>query len=214
MLWKELTIGFLIAGFVALLPMDVFNSLFVTGAPGWVQQLENVVVGPIVAILSFVCSIGNVPLAAVLWAGGISFSGVIAFIYADLLIVPILLIYRRYYGGRVTVRLVAIMFTAIVVSALVVNALFSALGAVPTERPSVDSITSRAIAWNYTTALDILFAAVAALLLALTARRVARDPMCGMTVDRSKALRATHDGHTVFFCSDHCRRRFEEVHAQ
>jgi uncharacterized membrane protein YraQ (UPF0718 family)/YHS domain-containing protein len=214
MLWKELTIGFVIAGFVALLPMDVFNSLFVTDAPGWVQQLENVVVGPIVAILSFVCSIGNVPLAAVLWAGGISFSGVIAFIYADLLIVPILLIYRRYYGGRVTVRLVAVMFAAIVVSALVVNALFAALGAVPTERPSVDSITSRAIAWNYTTVLDILFAAVAVLLLALTARRGARDPMCGMTVDRSRAVSATHDGHTVFFCSDHCRRRFEEVHAQ
>ena len=125
MLWKEISIGFLIAGFVALLPMDVFNSLFLTDAPGWVQLLENVVVGPIVAILSFVCSIGNVPLAAVLWAGGISFSGVIAFIYADLLIVPILLIYRRYYGGRVTVRLVAIMFAAIVVSALVVNALFA-----------------------------------------------------------------------------------------
>ena len=100
MLWKELALGFLIAGFVALLPMDVFNSLFLTDAPGRVQLLENVVVGPIVAILSFVCSIGNVPLAAVLWAGGISFSGVIAFIYADLLIVPILLIYRRYYGGR------------------------------------------------------------------------------------------------------------------
>src|SRR5205807_9133470 len=86
MLWKEITSGFLIAGFIALLPMSFFNGLFVTDAPAAPRLLENVVLGPIVAALSFVCSVGNVPLAAVLWAGGISFSGVIAFIYADLII--------------------------------------------------------------------------------------------------------------------------------
>ena len=104
MLWKEIGAGFLIAGFVALLPMGFFNALFLTDAPAWIRIPENVIVGPLVAVLSFVCSIGNVPLAAVLWAGGISFSGVIAFIYADLLVIPILLIYRKYYGTRIAVR--------------------------------------------------------------------------------------------------------------
>jgi len=102
MLWKEITAGFVIAGFIALLPMDFFNGLFLTDAPAPLRLVENVLVGPIVAALSFVCSVGNVPLAAVLWSGGISFSGVLAFIYADLIIVPIVIAYRKYYGGRVT----------------------------------------------------------------------------------------------------------------
>src|SRR5436190_16560153 len=106
MLWKEILAGFLIAGFVALLPMSFFNGLFVTDASPPVRLLENVLIGPIVAVLSFVCSVGNVPLAAVLWAGGISFSGVIAFIYADLIVIPIVLIYRKYYGGKMTALIV------------------------------------------------------------------------------------------------------------
>src|SRR5947209_87883 len=93
MLWKEIVGGFLIAGFIALLPLSFFNGLFITDSSSAPRLLENVVLGPIVAALSFVCSVGNVPLAAVLWAGGISFSGVIAFIYADLIIVPIVLAY-------------------------------------------------------------------------------------------------------------------------
>ncbi|HEY7018428.1 MAG TPA: permease, partial [Gaiellaceae bacterium] len=86
MLWKEIGAGFLIAGFIALLPMGFFNGLFLTDQGGALQVIENVIVGPLVAVLSFVCSVGNIPLAAVLWAGGISFAGVIAFIYADLII--------------------------------------------------------------------------------------------------------------------------------
>src|SRR3954447_22132936 len=105
MMWKEIGLGFLIAGFVGLLPMDAFNVLFVTDAPGPVQTIENVVVGPLIAVLSFVCSVGNVPLAAVLWSGGISFSGVIAFLFADLIVLPILAIYRKYYGTAFTVRI-------------------------------------------------------------------------------------------------------------
>jgi uncharacterized membrane protein YraQ (UPF0718 family) len=93
MLWKEILAGFVIAGFISLLPLDLFNDLFVTDASGPVRLLENVILGPFVAVLSFVCSVGNAPLAAVLWAGGISFSGVIAFIYADLLIIPIVIAY-------------------------------------------------------------------------------------------------------------------------
>jgi uncharacterized membrane protein YraQ (UPF0718 family) len=104
MLWKEILAGFVIAGFIALLPMDFFNGLFVTDAPRPLRLLENVALGPLVAVLSFVCSVGNIPLAAVLWAGGISFSGVIAFIYADLIVLPIVWIYAKFYGWKLTWR--------------------------------------------------------------------------------------------------------------
>jgi len=211
MLWKEILAGFVIAGYVALLPMGFFNALFITDQGGVLQLLENVLVGPIVAALAFVCSVGNVPLAAVLWAGGISFSGVIAFIYADLIIIPIVLIYRKYYGGKVTALIVGIMFASMVAAALIVDGIFSALGLVPTHRPTIESISERAITWNYTTVLNIVFFFVAAALVALTLRRGARDPVCGMTVDRhSTPHRSTHDGATVYFCSAHCKKRFDE----
>src|SRR5689334_3891050 len=109
MLWKEVTIGFLLAGFVAQLGDNFFNRLFITNAPGPLNALENVVVGPLIAVLSFVCSVGNVPLAAVLWSGGISFAGVLAFLFADLIILPILAIYRKYYGTGYTARITALM---------------------------------------------------------------------------------------------------------
>jgi YHS domain-containing protein/uncharacterized membrane protein YraQ (UPF0718 family) len=209
MLWKEIGAGFVIAGFIALLPMSFFNGLFVTDASGTPRLLENVVLGPVVAALSFVCSVGNIPLAAVLWAGGISFAGVIAFIFADLLIVPIILIYRKYYGGAMTVRIVAIMFAAIVVAALAVDGIFSAANLIPTERPSIDSIASRGIVWNYTTALNIVFAIVAAALFALTLRGAAKDPVCGMNVDRRTAEQLRlDDGRVVYFCGAGCKRKF------
>jgi YHS domain-containing protein/uncharacterized membrane protein YraQ (UPF0718 family) len=210
MLWKETGIGFLVAGFVALLPMSFFNGLFVTDAPAAPRLLENVLLGPVVAALAFVCSVGNVPLAAVLWAGGISFSGVIAFIYADLIIVPIVLIYRKYYGRATATRLVAIMFAAIVVAGLAVDGLFAAAGLIPSTRPSIDSIASRGIAWNYTTVLDVVFLAVATALLALTLRRGARDPVCGMTVDRGKTPhRSAVAAGTVYFCGRGCKQKFD-----
>ena len=143
MLWKEIGLGFLIAGFVALLPQSFFNSLFLTGHGGTLQVIENVLVGPLVAVLSFVCSVGNVPLAAVLWGGGISFAGVIAFIYADLIIIPLVIVYRRYYGRRVAGIVVGLMFGAMVVAALAVDGIFSALGLVPTH-PAVDRLDRRA----------------------------------------------------------------------
>jgi len=209
MLWKEIALGFLIAGFIALLPMDFFNVLFLTDTGGWVQTLENVLVGPLAAVLSFVCSVGNIPLAAVLWAGGISFSGVIAFIYADLIIIPLILIYRRYYGWQLAAKLVAIMFGAMVVAALAVDGIFSWAGLIPTTRPSIESVTERAIGWNYTTFLNIVFTLVFLALFALTLRRGARDPVCGMTVDRGKALSLEHGGKRYFFCGPGCRAKFE-----
>jgi uncharacterized protein len=210
MLWKEIAGGFVIAGFIALLPMDFFNGLFLSDSPGWVRLLENVVVGPLVAVLSFVCSVGNVPLAAVLWAGGISFSGVIAFIYADLIVVPIILIYGKFYGWRLTRRLVAIMFATTVIAALAVDGLFSAAGIVPEHRPSIESITERGIEWNYTAVLNIVFFAAAVVLIGLTVRRGARDPVCGMTVDRLRTPhRSVVDGKSYFFCGAGCKGRFD-----
>jgi hypothetical protein len=210
MLWKEIGGGFVIAGFVALLPMGFFNALFLMDAPGPVQTLENVLLGPIVAVLTFVCSVGNVPLAAVLWGGGISFAGVVAFIYADLIIIPLVLIYLRVYGRRVTVRLVTIMFLSMAGAALAVDAIFSAADLVPTERPSIESITERGISWNYTTFLNIVFFLIAAWLFTLTMRRGARDPVCGMTVDRAKTPHRSHfKGRTVYFCGAGCKASFD-----
>ena len=210
MLWKEITGGFVIAGFLALLPERFFHGLFVTGGPHATRLLENVVVGPLVAALSFVCSVGNIPLAAVLWAGGISFSGVLAFVYADLIVIPIVLIYGKFYGWRVTRRLVAIMFATMVLAALAVDGIFSAAGIVPESRPSIDSVVGRGIHWNYTAVLNVVFFVVAAALVALTRRRGARDPVCGMTVDRVKTPhRSTVAGRTFFFCGVGCKSRFD-----
>jgi uncharacterized membrane protein YraQ (UPF0718 family)/YHS domain-containing protein len=209
MLWKEITAGFLIAGFVALLPMDFFNGLFLTDQGGALQLVENVIVGPLVAVLSFVCSVGNIPLAAVLWAGGISFAGVIAFIYADLIIIPLVLVYGRYYGWRITAVIVSLMFGAMVAAALAIDGIFSAAGLIPQERPSIESITERGITWNYTAVLNIVFTLVAAALFGLTLRRGARDPVCGMRVDRSKAPSLEYAGKRYFFCGPGCRAKFE-----
>jgi uncharacterized protein len=213
MLWKEISAGFVIAGFVALLPASFFHGLFLADAPEGVQLVWSVLIGPLVAVLSFVCSVGNIPLAAVLWAGGIPFAGVLAFIYADLLVIPIVLIYRRVYGRRLAWRLVAIMFGAIVVAALAVNAVFSAAGLVPSERPAIESIAARGIEWNYTTVLNIVFGLVAAALVWLTIRRGARDPVCGMTVDRFQAQHRTlHGGREYVFCGPGCKAKFEAAH--
>jgi uncharacterized membrane protein YraQ (UPF0718 family) len=140
MLWKEISIGFLLAGFIALLGNDFFNSLFIQDAPPVVRTIENVLAGPLIAVLSFVCSIGNVPLAAVLWSGGISFAGVMAFIFADLIVLPIVLAYRKYYGWAFALRITALMFVTMVIAALIVDGLFSAADLIPTTRPTRDDI--------------------------------------------------------------------------
>src|SRR4051794_25737612 len=137
MLWKEIGLGFLLAGFIGLLGNDFFNFLFVTDAPPLVQTLENVLVGPLIAVLSFVCSVGNVPLAAVLWSGGISFGGVIAFLFADLIVIPIVLAYRKYYGTAFALRITALMFVTIVIAALVVDGIFGLANLIPSgPRPT------------------------------------------------------------------------------
>src|SRR5205085_7935025 len=118
-------------GFVAQLPDSVFNSLFLEGSPHIVQAVWGALIGPVIAILSFVCSVGNVPLAAVLWSGGISFAGVMAFIFADLIVLPILAIYRKYYGLGYAARITALMFLTMVAAALIIDGIFSAAGIIP-----------------------------------------------------------------------------------
>ena len=210
MLWKELIGGFLIAGYISLLPMGFFNALFITHAWAPLRIAENVIVGPIVAALAFVCSIGNIPLAAVLWSGGISFGGVIAFIFADLIILPIINAYRKYYGARFAALLTGVMFAAMVVAALIVDGLFSLVGIVPTHRPSIASIAERPVTWNYTSVLDVIFGVVFVALVALTLRRGAKDPVCGMTVDRKAGgPTSVHHGRTYYFCGAHCKHTFD-----
>jgi uncharacterized membrane protein YraQ (UPF0718 family) len=208
MLWKEITIGFLLAGFIGLLGDDFFNFLFIEDAPPVLKTLENVIVGPIIAILSFVCSVGNAPLAAVLWSGGIGFAGVIAFIFADLIVLPIIFAYAKYYGWAFALRITALMFVTIVLSALAIDLVFGAVGLVPDTRPTRDDIFG-SIELDYKLILNVLGLAIFAALFYLTARRGATDPVCGMKVDRAKAVRLEHAGRTNYFCSDHCRSQFE-----
>jgi uncharacterized membrane protein YraQ (UPF0718 family)/YHS domain-containing protein len=208
MLWKEISIGFLLAGFIGLLGDDFFNFLFVEDAPAALKTIENVIAGPIIAVLSFVCSVGNVPLAAVLWSGGISFAGVMAFIFADLIVLPIVAAYIKYYGRAYALRITALMFVVIVISALVVDLLFGAVGLIPDTRPTREDIFG-SVELDYKLALNLIAAIAFAALFYLTVRRGATDPVCGMKVERSKALTLEHEGRTHHFCSEHCRTQFE-----
>jgi uncharacterized membrane protein YraQ (UPF0718 family) len=178
MVWKEILIGFLLAGFVAQLPNGFFNGLFLKGSPALIQTLWGALIGPVIAVLSFVCSVGNVPLAAVLWSGGISFAGVMAFIFADLIVLPIIAIYRKYYGRKFAVRIVALMFVTMVTAALIIDGSFSALGLIPHgPRPSRGDIFGR-VAVNYKLFLNLLGVLVFAALFWLTQRRGVTDPVC------------------------------------
>jgi uncharacterized membrane protein YraQ (UPF0718 family) len=152
---RDIVIGLLIAGAIgAWVPETFWQSFFLIHHP-LLAKLWGPIVGPIVAILSFVCSIGNVPLAAVLWNGGISFGGVVSFIFADLLILPILLIYRKYYGIRMTVFLTASLYAASVLAGYVVEIVFGLAQLIPSVRNA--RVEMAGISWNYTTFLNIAF---------------------------------------------------------
>jgi hypothetical protein len=162
-LWTDLLLGFLIAGAIgAWVPDSFWSHLFASGH-GFLPALSSALIGPLVALLSYVCSVGNVPLAAVLWRNGIGFGGAIAFVFGDLIIIPILNIYRKYYTARVAAYLFAVSYATMVAAGLIVGALFSALGWVPGSR-SVAALSS-AIAWDATTYLDIAMLVIIALLL-------------------------------------------------
>ena len=207
MLYKEIGIGFLLAGFIGLLGNGFFNVLFLTSAPAPIRVVENVLIGPLIAVASFVCSVGNVPLAAVLWSDGFSFAGVMSFIFADLIVLPILLVYRKYYGMRYTVRITALMYVTMVLAGLAVAGLFGAFGLIPSVRPTRSDLFGH-VQLNYTLMLNIFAVAVFLAFFVMTTRRGATDPICGMRVDRAKALTAERDGRTWYFCSDVCRTTF------
>ncbi len=184
-IWIDIFGGLLIAGALAAwVPEHFWRSLFLenhhTLAKFW-----GPIIGPLVAIISFVCSIGNVPLAAVLWNGGISFGGVLAFIFADLIVLPILDIYRKYYGWRMAGFLLASFYATMVGAGLIVELLFDGLGLIPSERHA--KVVEASVTWNYTTVLNIVFLSVAGLLLwryfrrggGLAMLRVMNEPMAG-----------------------------------
>jgi uncharacterized membrane protein YraQ (UPF0718 family)/YHS domain-containing protein len=204
MLWREIGIGVVLSGFIAQVPDSAFHAVFLNSSSGFVQALWGAVIGPVLAVATFVCSVGNVSLAAVLWSGGLSFSGVIAFLFSDLLILPLIAIYRRYYGNAFTARYVAAMLLAIVVAALAVNGLFSAVGLSPAGARPLRADVFAGVHVDYTLWLNLVATLMFAGLWALTLRRGVTDPVCGMVVDRDKAVR--HAGH--FFCSEGCRDRY------
>ncbi|HEX3607893.1 MAG TPA: permease [Candidatus Dormibacteraeota bacterium] len=161
-LWVDLLVGFLAAGALgAWVPNSFWNALFL-GGNGVGAEVWGALLGPLVAVVSFVCSVGNVPLAAILWSGGMSFGGVIAFIFADLIIIPIIDIHRRYYGGRVALYLAAVSYVTMALAGLGVGLLFRVLGRTPTNRAV--TVLETAVSWNYNTILDIVLLAVTAVL--------------------------------------------------
>ena len=159
---RDIVIGLLIAGAVAAwVPDSFWGHLFLTGHP-LASKLWGPLIGPVVSLLSFVCSIGNVPLAAVLWNGGISFGGVVAFIFADLIIVPILVIYRKYYGTKTMLFILAAFYATMAATGYLTELIFGTLGLIPAGRHA--TVTQASIQWNYTTVLNIIFLILAAAL--------------------------------------------------
>jgi len=213
MLRRELLAGFVIAGFLVVhVPAAWWSDIFWTGH-GWLTTLENVLIAPLLAVISFVCSVGNIPLAAALWSHGVAFGGVVSFIFADLVTLPLLFIYRRFYGGRVAWRLFALLWLVMSAGGLAVDALFHAVRAVPATRHSP------ALRGEFPLGATLVLNIAAAVLLvavAWAARRrhdshdTARDPVCGMTVDvHSPAAVRDRDGRTFYFCSPRCAERFD-----
>jgi uncharacterized membrane protein YraQ (UPF0718 family)/YHS domain-containing protein len=212
MLRREIVIGFLVAGFLAVaIHTSVWNAVFLHGH-GALTTVENAVVAPAVAVVSFVCSIGNVPLAAALWQQGVSFGGVVAFVFADLISFPLLVIYWKMYGGRITVRLVATFWSTMTIAGLLTEVIFRHAGWVPHDRPKL--VAAKHFAWDHTTYLNIGFVLIFAVLYWIYRHPIgdthARDPVCGMQVERANAGAVLDSGDSrIYFCSPHCRDRFE-----
>ncbi len=196
-LWIDIGAGLLIAGALAAwVPKHFWQAFFLQGHP-ILAKFWGPAVGPIVAILSFVCSVGNVPLAAVLWNGGISFGGVVAFLFADLIVLPILDIYRKYYGPKVSVFLLAIFYVSMALAALAVEFIFGALHLIPQQR-SVQ-IVEESIHWNYTSVLNIIFLMLAVVLVIRFLRTGGPDMLRMMSNsgrhEPSHSRRTHHDHH-------------------
>lgn len=216
MLRREIVVGYVVAGFLAVaVPAGWFAAVFVPGH-GALTDVENVVVGPLVAFSSFVCSIGNVPLAAALYQGGISFGGTVAFVFADLIALPLVLIYGKLYGRRLALRLFLSFWLVMSTAGLLTELLFRAVGIDVPGHPA--QIAPSRISWDYTTVLNLVFLVVAAVVYWTYRHRAhlgggtayATDPVCGMQVEKANpGAVSEHGGHTSYFCSDRCKDRFE-----
>jgi len=225
-LYVDLGLGFLIAGALAAwVPNSWWQAFFLTNNPT-LNEFWSPLIGPVISMLSFVCSVGNVPLAVVLWNGGISFGGVISFIFADLIILPILNIYRKYYGGRMSLYLLGVSYAAMALAGFLIGGAFQLLGLAPTNHHV--AVFETQPAWNYTTFLDLAFLALIAVMawrfvttggiemLRAHSRRpesgakLIQDPVCGMSVDPATAKdKVEYAGATYYFCSAGCRSTFE-----
>jgi uncharacterized membrane protein YraQ (UPF0718 family)/YHS domain-containing protein len=216
MLRRELVIGYLIAGVISVfVHPSVWRVVFFEGH-GLATTIENAIIGPFIAVVSFVCSIGNVPLADALWHARLGFAGVISFIFADLITLPLLLIYRKYYGTKLALRLLATFWFVMSVAGLITEVIFQHAGWIPHE--AARTLAGPHWEWNYTTFLNFALLIVFGVLFWLYANRerfgggqgYAIDPVCGMQVRTANAPASTvSDGERIYFCSDHCRKRFE-----
>jgi uncharacterized protein len=226
-LYVDIGLGFLIAGALAAwVPNSWWQAFFLTNHPT-LNEFWGPLIGPVISMLSFVCSVGNVPLAVVLWNGGISFGGVISFIFADLIILPIINIYRKYYGGRMSLYLLAVSYAAMALAGFLVGGAFQLLGLAPTNHHV--TVFETQPTWNYTTFLDLAFLVLMAVMawrfvttgglemLRAHARRpeagakLLRDPVCGMSVDpATDTEQLEYGGTTHYFCSAGCRSKFEK----
>jgi uncharacterized membrane protein YraQ (UPF0718 family) len=190
---RDIVIGLLIAGAVAAWVPDTFwQSLFLTDHPT-LSALWGPVIGPVIAVLSFVCSIGNVPLAAVLYSGGISFGGVISFMFADLIILPILVIYRKYYGTRMMLVLLGGFYLTMVLGGYIVEVVFQVFGLVPGSEQV--TVVEQGISWNYTTVLNILALALTAVILVRFFATGGREMLAMMGGSPDDMAHHYHSGH-------------------
>lgn len=212
MLRKELFFGFIVAGFLAAeVPDSWWSHLFMTNH-GWWTTLENVAIAPLLAVISFVCSVGNIPLAAALWVKGVSFGGVVAFIFADLVTLPLLLIYRRFYGTRRAVQMFLVLWVVMSVGGLLTELVFRGTHAVPAVTSHI--MMGHEFSMGWTLWLNIAAGAILLGTFVLGKRTadddsVAIDPVCGMQVAKdSPAAVADVDGVRYYFCAPRCQERF------
>jgi len=216
MLRYELIIGFLVAGLAAkLVPASFWSAIFLSGN-GILTTIQNVIIGPVIAFISFVCSVGNIPLAATLWHGGISFGGTIAFIFADLIALPLVLIYRKYYGTKLAIRLTLVFWLVMSLSGLITEIIFNFLNLIPDMDHGMSH--SYQIGWNYTTILNVIALALISWIYWMYRTRettgtdlvFATDLVCGMQVRISDApAQYELNGKTYYFCMPGCRDSFK-----
>ncbi|NKE35511.1 YHS domain-containing protein [Natronococcus sp. JC468] len=215
MLYKDVIAGFLISGFVIVfVPQWVWNALFLQG-DGLLVSAENAIMGVAIAIISFVGSMGNVPFAVALWGGGVSFAGVIAFVYADLITIPVLNVYRKYYGWKVMLYILGVFFVTMAFTGFLMEQLFDVLGIVPDLAGGMTASEQTYFELNYTFYLNLIAFSLSGFLLyvyrsGLGAPGEYRDPVCGMRTDEGDPS-VTYDDDTYHFCSETCKRTFEKT---